>query len=362
MRHLRLIVAFFAVLAVMLAIPSCTQSEDGPLNISNENISFATMGYFLRPELDSGKSIYLVGDTLHMKLDSAWTYSNCALRSITYDTSTVDSVFFLKPLLHLNANSGDCPSPYYRKNLTSRLILRESVLGGVTQIVMSNTYDSVFDTISVRRGSVSLDTFSIYVDSIFNTHDSLPLRTKGSPSLLKVLDSITPHSFYWRPMKSKCEMKISDCDSTVSDTLFPKQWVLGDTLLAPVRTACADSDEVYCAASYWKDDSSSLGSVRIHHDTTWNTSMYLVESIPSCGTYDRYTYKLMQVGYKGTFIRELFTPNEMDISCGPLTREKWMAISLSNGKIVQDSDSLEIAEKLYKEWKKAKVAPNKAKK
>lgn len=362
MRHLRLIIFAFTMLAVMLAVSSCTQSEDGPLNITNEEVSFSRTGYFLRPQLDSGKSIYLVGDTLHLKMDSAWTYSNCSLRSVSYDTSTVDSVYTLKPLLNLKSNTGDCPSPYYRKDLTARLILNESVLGGVTMIVASNTFDSVFDTISVRRGAISRDTFSIYVDSMFNAHDSLPLRTKGSPSLLKVLDSITPHTFYWRAMKSTCEMKITECDSTVSDTLFPKTWKLGDTLLVPVRAACADSDDVYCAASYWKDDSSSLGSVKVHHDTTWNTSTYLVETIPDCGTYDRYTYKLMQVGYKGTFIRELFTPNENDISCGPLTREKWMAISLSSGKIVQDNDSLKIAEKLYKEWKKAKVAPNKAKK
>lgn len=362
MRHLRLIIVALAMLAVVLAIPACTQSEDGPLNITNEEVEFARTGYFLRPQLDSGKSIYLVGDTLHLKMDSAWTYSNCALRSITYDTSTVDSFFKLKPILNLKSNPGDCSSPYYRKDLSSRLILTESVLGGVTQIVVSNTFDSVFDTINVRRGSISLDTFKIFVDSMFNMHDSLPLRTKGSPSLLKVLDSITPLSFYWRSMKSKCEMKISDCDSTVSDTLFPKQWTLGDTLLIPVRTACADSDEVYCAASYWVNDSSSLGPVLEHRDTSWNTSMYLVEKMPDCGTYDRYNYKLMQVGYTGVFIRELFTPNENDISCGPLTREKWMAISLSSGKIVQDNDSLEIAEKLYKEWKKAKVAPNKAKK
>lgn len=362
MRHLRLIIFALAMLAVMLAIPSCTQSEDGPLNITNEEVSFAREGYFLRPQLDSGKSIYLVGDTLHIKMDSAWTYSNCALRSITYDTSTVDTVFNLKPILNLKSNFGDCPSPYYRKDLTSRLILNESRMGGITMIVMPNTYDSVYDTISVRRGSISLDTFSIYVDSIFNTHDSLPLRTKGSPSLLKVLDSITPLSYYWRAMKSKCEMKISDCDSTVSDTLFPTTWTLGDTLLVPVRTACADSDEVYCAASYWKNDSSSLGPVMEHRDTTWNTTRYLVESVPDCGTYDRYSSKLMVAGYTGTFIRELFTPNENDISCGPITREKWIAINLSNGKIVQDSDSLTIAEKLYEEWKKAKVAPNKAKK
>lgn len=362
MLRLRLILTAVSLLAVMFAIPSCTQSGDGPLEITSEEVEFSRTGYFLRPQLDSGNSIYVVGDSLYMKIDSAWTFSNCALKSITFETKTTDSTFFVKPVLNLKSNLGDCSSPYYRTDLFSMQVLDESVLHGVTQIIMSNTNDSAFDTISVRRGTKSLDTFEIYVDSVFNVSDSLPLRTKGSPSLLKVLDSITPLAFYWRSMKSKCEMKISDCDSTISDTLFPTQWQLNDTLLVPIRTACADSDEVYCAASYWKNDSSALGPVKEHLDTVWNTSLYLVESIPDCATYDRFTYKLMQVGYKGTFVRELFTPNEFDISCGPLTREKWMAINLSNGKIVQDSDSLEIAEKLYKAWKKAKVAPSKAKK
>ena len=351
-----------ALLAALVVVSACTQSEDGPLDVSLEKFDFVRTGYYLRPQLDSGKSIHLVQDTLYFKMDSMWTYSNCALKSISYDNRREDSIYHIKTVLHLEPSSEDCASPYYRPSVTTKIVLSEEELEGITRIIASDTYDSIFDTVRVLRGDISLDTFKIYVDSMFNFKDSLPLRTKGSPSLLKVLDSITPQEFYWRPMKSKCRMKISECDTLVSDTLFPQTWKLNDTLLVPVRQACADSDEIYCMSSYWENDSSALGDVRVHRDTVWNTSMFIVEKVPACATYDRYEYRLMQVGYTGTFTRELFSPNESETSCGPLTRDSWMAIRVLNGKMVLDNDSLVMAESLYKAWKKAKVAPSKAKK
>ena len=351
-----------ALLAALVSVSACTQSEDGPLDISVEDVELVRYGYYLRPLLDSGKSIHLVQDTLYLYMDSMWTYSNCALKRVTYDDDKVDSTYYIKPILHLQQTSEDCPSPFYRPSYALKIFIDEAKLEGVSRIIAKSTNDSVFDTIAVRRGNISRDTFEIYVDSIFNNKDSLPLRTKGSPSLLKVLDSITPLEFYWRPMKSKCRMKITDCDSLVTDTLFPKEWTLGDTLLVPVRLACADSDETYCMSSYWENDSSSLGDVRIHRDTVWNTSVYLTESVPACATYDRYEMKNMLVGYTGTFIRELFSPDSSETSCGPLTRNRWMAIRVPGGKMVLDNDSLVVADSLYKAWKKAKVAPRKAKK
>jgi len=357
-----LVLVLFAMLTALAVVSACTQSEDGPLEVSLEKVEFARDGYYLRPLLDSGKSIHLVQDTLYLYMDSVWTYSNCALKSISLDRRKEDTTYRIKPLLHLHPTEDDCPSPFYRPSMTRSIVFDEEELEGITQIVAANTYDSVFDTIAVRRGSISRDTFEIYVDSIFNNKDSLPLRTKGSPSLLKVLDSITPQEFYWRPMKSKCRMKITDCDTLVTDTLFPKEWKLNDTLLVPVRLACADSDETYCMSSYWENDSSALGDVHVHRDTVWNTSVYIVESVPACATYDRYEIKNMLVGYKGTFIRELFSPDSSETACGPLTRDRWMALRVPGGKMVIDNDSLVIADSLYKAWKKAKVAPRKAKK
>lgn len=363
--RLKMLPAFvlLALLWALAALVACTQSEDGPLEVSRENIDFDRMGYFLYPLLDSGKSIHLVQDTLYLRLDSMWTYSNCSLQKISYDRVKEDSTYYIKPLLHLRPSQEDCPAPYYRPSYTLKIVFGESELEGVSRIIAKNTNDSVFDTIAVRRGSMSLDTFDIYIDSIFALKDSLPLRTKGSPSYLRVLDSITPLEFYWRPMKSKCKMKITDCDSLVADTLFPTQWKLNDTLLVPVRQVCADEDDVYCMSSYWENDSSSLGDVHIHRDTVWHTSSYLVESVPACATYDRYSFgEAMRVGYTGTFVRELFSPDESETSCGPLTHDGWMAIRMSDSTKVIDNDSLVVAERLYKEWKKAKVAPSKAKK
>lgn len=316
----------------------------------------------MRATLDSGKKYHLAHDTLYFQMDSIWSFSNCALKSITYETRKEDSVYYIKPLLNLEISTVNCPSPHYRPDTTIKILFTKSEIEGVKQIIASNTFDSSFDTISVRRGEISLDSFRIYVDSLFSSNDSLPVRTKGSPSLLKVLDSITPLQYHWRAMKSRCLMKITDCDSVVNDTLFPQSWTLGDTALVPVRLTCADSGDVYCAASYWRDDSTSLGPVHEHLDTIWNTSMYLVESVPDCGTYDRFSYRLMTVGYTGTFVRELLSPAEDETSCGPSSRKDWLAISLATGNIVQDTDSLTVVDRLYRAWRKAKVAPSKASK
>lgn len=359
---LRSLLLMIAALSVTVGFLACTQSEDGPLDIIREDIEFSKSGYFLRSTLDSGKAIHLAKDTLYLSMDSVWSFSLCALESIKYSSSKDDSVLTIKPVINLKSVTSNCASPKFRPDTTIKILLDDSMLDGVKQIISANTYETAFDTIKVRRGTFSLDTFSIYIDSLFNERDSLPIRTKGSPSFLKVLDSITPLQYYWRSMKSKCTMKISDCDSLVSDTLFPQTWSLGDTALVPVRTACADTEDVYCAASYWKNDSSSLGPVKEHLDTIWNTSTYLVESVPDCGTYNRYSYRLMLVGYKGEFIRELLSPDESDLECGPISRKEWIAVSLSSGTIVQDTDSTEVVEKLYKAWRKAKVAPTKASK
>lgn len=359
---MRLNVSVFCLLCMMLGTLACTQSEDGPLEISRENTDFRGEGFFLNAVLDSSRTIHLSKDTLYITMDSVWSYSNCALSAINLGIDVGDTILYVKPQILLNAGTRDCASPAFRPDTVLKVPFEKHMLEGIRQIVAVNTDGKFLDTVNVRHGKMSLDTFGIYIDSMFKSHENLPLRTKGSPSYLKVLDSITPLEFYWRPMKSNCEMQISQCDSVVYDTLFPSQWRLNDTILVPVRKACADSDDVYCANAYWKNDSSSLGAVRIHLDTVWNTSSYIVESIPECGTYDGFTYNLFDVGYKGQFVRNLFSPDDDEVSCGPASRKDWMIIDAAHGTIVSEQDSLKNIGNLYKIWKKAKVAPSKAKK
>lgn len=361
-RFLRLKVSVLLLLCVMLGILACTQSEDGPLAISLENTDFRGEGFFLSANLDSNRTIHLSKDTLYIHMDSIWSYSNCALSAINLGIEINDTVLYVKPQIIVNAASGDCASPTFRPDTVLKVPFDKQMLEGIRQIVAVNTDGKFLDTVNVRHGEMSLDTFSIYIDSIFKSHDDLPLRTKGSPSFFKVLDSITPLKFYWRAMKSDCEMQISKCDSVIYDTLFPSRWYSNDTLLVPVRMACADSDDVFCANAYWKNDSSSLGPVKVHLDTIWNTSTYIVESIPDCGTYDGFTYNLFDVGYKGQFIRNLFTPDDEEVACGPASKKNWMAIDVAKGSILSEQDTLKNIKELYNIWKKAKVAPSKAKK
>lgn len=346
-------------LVVLLDFWACTQDGDGPLELSSTGERFAGKGFFRYAVIDEDDMVYLVGDTLHLRMDSIWTFSNCSLDQIQFVNYKRDSVFFLYPVINLVTSNEDCAAPYYRPDTTVNLILKSSLLEDVSVIKVRNDLDSVMDSILVRRGEFLLDTFDIYVDSIFDATESLPLRTKGSPSVFKVLDSLTERTFLWRSMKTECSMRIDMCDSLVADTLYPSTWRMNDTNLVPIRMACADSDLVYCHSSYWENDSSSLGKVQVRHDTLWHTSLYYVEPIPECGTVVGFSWSNIVLDAKTQFIRKLFSPDESELSCGPSARKDLFIYDLGRKYAVPDSVD---TDSLFARWKSAKVAPTKKKK
>lgn len=346
---------FISVL--MLAFWACSEDDDGPLKLSSSDETFDGKGFFLASDLDSGRLIYLVGDTLHLHMDSMWTFTNCALQKIELKDFTVeDSILVLKPVIYIRATNEDCASPLYAPDTVVKVLLGKNILRNVTTIRVMNDVDSILDTILVRHGTRSLDTFKIYIDSLFDSVHALPVRTKKSPSILKVLDSLTPQMFYWRTMKSNCELRIDMCDSVRADTLFPSSWRLGDTNLVPVHYVCADSDLVYCHSSRWVNDSSDLGKVQERPDTVWHTSVYYMETIPECGAVNTFDRNSFVVGGNITVIRELYAPDESETSCGPSTRKDLYVFDIGRNRYVPDTVDVD---SLYKRWKSAKVAKNK---
>lgn len=343
--------------AVMLAFWACAHDDDGPLPLSSEDDVFAGQGFFLSSELDSGELIYLVGDTLYLHMDSIWSFSNCALQKIGLGNSTVDdSILIIKPYIDIRTTNDDCASPVYAPDTTLKIVLGKNILKGISTIRVMNDVDSILDTILVRRGDISVDTFKFYIDSLFDSVHSLPLRTKNSPSVLKVLDSLTPRVFLWRTMKSNCELRIDMCDSVRADTLFPALWRLGDTNLVPVHYACKDSDLVYCHSSRWVDDSSSLGELQERPDTVWHMSTYYMETIPECGSVNTFSRNSFLTGGTFTVIRGLYSPDESETSCGPSTREELYVFDLTRNRYVPDTVDVD---SLYKQWESAKVVKSK---
>lgn len=245
----------------------CEKDTDGPLSATYSDDVFAGKGYFLSASLDSGKAIHLVGDTLYLQLGKMWTFSNCALKSINLGFSRTDSVGWIKPDIDILVTDKDCSAPYYRPDTLIKLIVRDEDVRGVGMLKVQNDADSVLDSILVRRGSLSKDTFFIYMDSSFADAHNYPLRTKGKdklgqPTIIRVLDSLTPREFYWRAMKSTCTYRIDMCKNVVPDTIYPTSWNLSDTNLVPVHYACADTDSVYCTKNKWENDSTDLGDFR----------------------------------------------------------------------------------------------------
>ncbi|MCQ2054469.1 MAG: hypothetical protein MJY82_04160 [Fibrobacter sp.] len=353
---MRILQKILLLSCLLLAFWACSQDDDGPLALSSENVVYSGKGFFVWSDLDSGKIIHLAGDTLYMHLDSIWMFSNCALQKIGLVDSFADTVLFLMPQIHIKTTNEDCAAPYYGPDTTIKVLIDEKSLKGISLIKVKNSRDSILDSIVVRRGEIKADTFEIYIDTLFDSVHSLPLRTVKSPSILKVVDSMTPRVFLWRTMKTKCELRVDMCKDVVYDTLYPSSWRMGDTNLIPVRAACADSDSVYCLSSRWVNDSTSLGKVQERPDTIWYTSTYYMETIPECGAVDQFNKGKFKSGTKFVVGRNLYTPAESEQFCGPSTRKNLYVYDLGRNRYVADTVDVD---SLYSIWKSATVAKKK---
>ena len=349
---------FLLVSSILALFSSCAQDGDGPLDVMPNGKSVSGEGFFLGATLDSGKTVHLISDTLYITLSQIWSFSNCSLTSIDLNYSFEDSALVFLPKVNIKVNTDDCPSPMYRPDSTFKMLTGRGISPNITNIIIKNHLDSLLDSIKLRRGTIERDTFKIFVDSAFAKPSELPLRTKKSPSIVRVLDSLTPRVFYWRTMKSVCTHRVDMCKKTIADTVYPTSWYINDTNLVPVHYACADSDSVYCINSKWENDSTELGKVQERPDTIWHYSTYYTEKIPKCGTFNQFSVSNYTIGDRVRFIRELMTPDKDESFCGPASQEEWMVYNMSKNQMVLDTGSVAILDSLKKIWKKATVAPD----
>lgn len=341
-------VAAVAFAVASFAVTGCSRDDDGPIPVSAEDESFVGTGFFRKATLDSGAFVHLASDTLYLKIDSLWSYSNCALKRIELDASHEGEALVISPKIIIDSDGKDCPSPYLHPDTTIKMLLGEKDISDASVIRIRNDEDRILDTILLRRGTFDLDTFAVYVDSLFDTVSALPLRTKGSPSILKVLDSLTARVFYWRPIESECTLIVDKCAKLVNDTIFPTSWNTSDTALVPIRKSCALGDSTYCSNTRWKDDSSSVGKVQERADTLWHTSVYYVEEIPDCGTMNSFSFDAYAIGRKVNFVRELVVPDESEKACGPAALRDVYIYDIGRRRVFPDSLD---ASALYGIWK-----------
>lgn len=345
---------------LMVLFVGCTHDGDGPLDVMPGGETVEGNGFFLGATLDSGKSIHLITDTLYITLSKIWSFSNCSLTSIDLDEDYGESQLVISPKVNIKVNTEDCPAPMYRPDTTFKMVLPKDVSSEVTDIVVKNDTDSLITSIKLRRGKIVTDTFYIFVDSAFAVMDSLPLRTKKSPSVLRVLDSITPQKFYWRTLRANCTRRVDKCGDVVPDTLYPSNWNVDDTVLVPVRYACASADSMYCLKDKWEYDSTALGKVKVRLDTVWHTNLYYIEKIPKCGWVETFRYSGFVYGEKMSFLRSMFVPDENEISCGPSTKMDYFVYNLSSNFLVleneEEEDDIKLVDSLFAVWKTATVA------
>lgn len=267
---------------LVVAIASCTQSDDGPISIYSDEMSGSGEGFVIAAMLDSGRVVHLRSESLIVTLDSVWSLANCFLKSIEFDSNIIsDTILELYPRIYYEANSEDCAAPIFRPE-TSIFVPPSSALDSIREIRIFNSDSAYEDTVSVRSGTLEVESLEVYVDTSFAVAYEWPRRTAGLPSVFRLADSLKQRTYYWRPMKSTCTY-ISDTCETVPDTAYPSTWSLRDTNLVPIRLACADTSLRYCISSNWSNDSSSLGEVLTHLDTLWYSTWYIVHEMPDCG-------------------------------------------------------------------------------
>lgn len=348
---------------LMALFCSCEKSTDGPLSATDNSAKFEGEGYFLSAKLDSGAAIHLADDTLYLQMGKIWSFNNCSLKEIQLNFIREDSVLWIAPVIKIKSNGDDCSAPYYRPDTLLKLNLADRLKDDVSRLKVKNDTDSLLDSIMVRRGTFRRDTFEIYLDSVFNDVKHYPVRTsdKGrssvKPTIMRMLDSLTPRVFYWRTMESTCTHRVDMCKSVIPDTLYPTNWNINDTNLVPVHYACADSDSVYCINSKWENDSTALGKLQERPDTIWHYSTYYMEKVDKCGTYNDFFVRNYFVGSKVYVARELMIPAESEIHCGPSSTEDWMIYDMSNWKLVTNTDSTALVDTIFAHWDKAEVAP-----
>lgn len=360
-RRFAMLFRSFGLLSLLMALlASCAQDGDGPLDVMPNGKSVDGEGFFEAAMLDSGKTLHLISDTLYITLSKIWSFSDCSLSSIDLNYSFEDSLIVFAPTVKIKVNTEDCPSPMYRPDTTFRMLTNE-VPENITNIVVKNDADSLLDDIMLRRGKIQRDTVRIFVDSAFAKTASFPLRTKDSPSVVRVLDSISTQKFYWRTLRANCAMRVDMCDSVVADTIYPSTWNVNDTALVPVHYACASEDSTYCLKTKWEYDSTALGKVNARPDTTWYISTYYIENIPSCAMMTDFVIYGFSYNNKATFVRELFVPDERERSCGPSTKKDWVAYRLESNTILMEGaegENKDVIDSLYKVWKSAAIAPD----
>jgi len=322
------------------------------MDLSPDGTSYTGKGFYLSAELDSSRRIHLIQDTLSIRIDSLWAVSSCFLEALELRDSLVDSTLFLRFDVPLRS-TGDpaCATSLFLPDTLLRIPMRAS-WSSIRRIIVTGTPRSTvfpdtsknavpdspyLDTILVRSGQIIRDTASFYLDSLFFDKNHWPRRTPGDTSLLLRLDSQTVYEHPWRPVGTSCANILEDCP-TITDTLWPTTWYKGKTAYIQLRTVCADTSRVYCAANGYtvKDTSAELAH---YSDTTRHTSLYYLEPTKPCTGLDYWGPLSGTLSAKSHVYlpRGLFVPDANETDCMAGAISGWHIVNLTTNREITDS-------------------------
>lgn len=347
------------VFTALLTVVSCSNSDDGPMDLSPDGQQYTGKGFYLGAEIDSSRRYHLVGDTLFVRLDSLWTLTRCHLNSLDLVPTVSDSVLHISFDVQLRSVSDAlCAAtlfvpdtlvkvPWQNAWNNVRLLVVDGMPTGT--IFPDTAYQSTDDyyltgkdSILVRNGTLKRDTFSFYLDSAFAQSALWPRRTPGNPTLMLYTDSLQVANYWWKPISSSCNKRLDDC-TTMPDTIWPSSWTTTDTALIVIRPTCIDTTLDYCTATGWVDDSTHPGTLQKLSDTTRYNSWIYIESITSCQSPD--SWKALagtaSAGRSVSLIRDIFIPSASETSCEQSGIAGWFLINAVTRAEIVDSTLVE---------------------
>ncbi len=380
---------FLTIVSVLLVgMIACSQSGDGPMDSWSSGDVMEGQGFYLAGDLDSGRRVHALHDSLYVGINSLWLVSKCYLQKVDPFAVTQDDHMYYGMRLRLRSDASiECPaSPL--GNDTVLVLPSDAKWSETSQIFLRGAIDSLavdkdsnprtapltdlerfgrnVDSIWILDGSNTDSLFKFTFDSSFADLEKLPKKVGKNPYVVRFLHPPRLGMNYWKLIPEKCIAPRMSC-TLVPDTLWTDLSFndsamaieLIDTNQISLRSHCkGDSTTVnYCSNKDWVRDSSKAIVSGSRLDTLWSWNTFFVEKIPRCAVLNRdtlYSFLSGSAGGSVSIWRELFVPSSSETRCGiPWKRivdstvtkvefkgsilEAWLVYSLESKAIILDT-------------------------
>lgn len=354
-----------SLLILLLALSSCSQSDDGLISaMPDDQEEIKGQSFYLDGQLDSGAIYHAMDDSMYILLESFWILSDCSIDGIKYGYSDT-KLYFSSELttsnditcsdLDLDFDSLLFMPPFWNEDDTIIRLLADE--NDFLSTSFNGEYEKyVADSILLKHGEISDSIREIGYDSLFLLDSIQNYYVKqGDLELMRRINDTLVINQYLELVEQQCLDGISNCEA-VNDTVLSRvSTTESDTILAWLRKACVDDSIVYCQFSEWKTDTLTMDTIVIPWvDTAWNYQNLFIESVSGCTHYNRWKRQVYLKTYPDTLEiwREVIDFDSEKENCNT-TQSKKIYYDISSGaldSLVSDDIQIEAIENDIKKF------------